>query len=319
MYNYLGKSNLKISRIGIGGNLFGAYVNEQQTHNILSKAAELGINFIDTADVYGKHKSEIIIGNFLKHHNRDSWMIATKLGLEPGETSDNTLTANIIIKRTENSLKRLQIDTIDLYQLHRFDEKTPVEETLLALNKLVKQGKVRYYGVCNFTDTQLIEIMNSDVDSSHLVSSQFGLNLFKRKYLHSVLPLCSHYDMGVLAYGVLARGILTNKYLNEETPSGSRAQLSNSIKSDVTPFIRNKLEAMHLFAKDRSQTVVGVALGWVLLRYPVCSAILGIRNIEQLQTNVESITTTLTENDMIEIDNIIGPLEEYNSYSLGVF
>lgn len=320
MLNILGKSQLSISNIGIGGNVFGSYVETKEAHEILHHAESLGINFIDTADVYGNNMSEEIIGKFLKHESdRSKWIIATKLGTRKGQPPEGTATPKMIVEKAERSLKTLRTDVIDLYQIHRFDPETPIEDTVQALESLVQQGKIRYYGICNFTFEQMESIIKCKANNAYFVSAQMGLNLFKRKHLPMVLPICDDNNIGVLAYGVLARGILTDKYIKGEQSPNSRANLSKSIKDDVTPFMINKVKELNEFAKSHSQSILSVALSWALHQKPVCSAILGNRNKQQLTQNFNSISLSLSKDYIRDLDNIIGSLETYDPYCLGVF
>ena len=183
MLNILGKSQLSISNIGIGGNVFGSYVETKEAHEILHHAESLGINFIDTADVYGNNMSEEIIGKFLEHESdRSKWIIATKLGTRKGQPPEGTAAPKMILEKAERSLKTLRTDVIDLYQIHRFDPETPIEDTVQALESLVEQGKIRYYGICNFTFEQMESIIKCKANNAYFVSAQMGLNLFKRKH-----------------------------------------------------------------------------------------------------------------------------------------
>ena len=320
MQNPLGKSDLSISPIGIGGNVFGSYVETKEAHKILHHAESLGINFIDTADVYGNSMSEDIIGRFLKYEsNRSNWVVGTKLGTRKGQPPELSATPKLIAEKAERSLRALKTNVIDLYQIHRFDPETPVEDTLGALNLLVEQGKVRYYGICNFTFAQMESTIKCTVDNRFFVSAQMGLNLFKRKHLPLTFPLCEKNGVGVLAYGVLGRGVLTNKYIQKEVCSGSRATLSESIKNDVTPFMVSKVKELNKFASSHSQSILSVVLNWALHQRPVCSAILGNRNKEQLTQNFNAISLGLNNNYISELDDIVGPLELYDPYCLGVF
>ena len=319
MKNFLGKSELSISPIGIGGNLFGSYVEAEEAYTILHHAESSGINFIDTADVYGNGMSEDIIGGFLKYEsNRSNWVVATKLGTRKGQSCKLTATPSMIAEKAERSLKALKTDVIDLYQIHRFDPETPIEDTLEALNLLVAQGKIRYYGICNFSTDELEIALNNGINKNFFVSAQMGLNLFKRKHLLTTFPLCSNNNIGVLAYGSLARGVLTEKYLRE-VPSQSRASLSDSVRGDVDSFICEKIKLIHRFALRRSQSILSMSLNWALSQTPVSSVILGVRTIAQLRENIAALSTKPSEEDYHQLENLVGPLDVYDKYCLGVF
>ena len=318
--NFLGKSELLISPIGIGGNLFGSYVEAKEAYTILHHAESLDINFIDTADVYGNGMSEDIIGRFLKYESsRSNWVVATKLGTRKGQSCELSATPRLIAEKAERSLKALQTDVIDLYQIHRFDPETPIEDTLEALNLLVEQGKIRYYGICNFSTDELKTALNNGINKNFFVSAQMGLNLFKRKHLLTTFPLCTHHNIGVLAYGSLARGVLTDKYLQEELPSQSRARLSDSVRDDVDSFICKKIKLIHQFAVSRSQSILSMSLNWALSQTPVSAVILGVRTIRQLRENISALSTKPSEEDYDQVDNLVGPLAAYDPYCLGVF
>ena len=250
-YRNLGKSGLKVSEIGLGTNQFGGKVDQAGTNSILDAAIDLGINFIDTADIYQKGRSEEFIGEALKSR-RDKLLIATKVYHKMGEgPNDFGASRQHIISGVEDSLRRLQLDHIDLYQIHRWDDNTPIEETMMALDNLVRSGKVRYIGASNFTSWQLTHsnAVASLMGWTKFVSIQPHYHLFERKIEDELIPACDYFGIGILPYFPLAGGFLTGKYqADQPPPAGSRGETSEYVQKllDKTHF--RKLDELKLFA-----------------------------------------------------------------------
>ncbi len=311
-YRNLGNSGLKVSVLGLGANNFGWWIDEQRSTTVINHALELGINFIDTADWYDNGRSEEYIGSTLKGR-RTGVLIATKFSQPMGEGPNDRGGSRWYIKRAvEASLKRLNTDYIDLYQMHHPDPTTPIEETLRALDDLVKAGKVRYIGCSNFNGWQLSEAMwTSRVNNlNSFVTVQPRYNLFERQIEQELVPCCKAHGVGVIPWGPLAGGFLTGKYRRGEQPpppaSGANpakafTELYNAVITDVNWERLGKLDA---FAKTRGHKVSELAIAWLLSLPWVCSVIAGATTPEQLDANLAGAHWKLTAEEVTRIEQI---------------
>jgi aryl-alcohol dehydrogenase-like predicted oxidoreductase len=302
--------------LGIGGAVFGRDCDQNETIRIIREAEHQGINFIDTADVYNGGLSEEWIGSALRD-SRQRWIIATKVGVRGSEPRRGKGRKELILKRVEESLRRLKTEYIDLYQMHHFDPETPLEETLDTLHGLVEQGKARAVGVSNYTTEQLRDAWQT-VNScglSYLSSTQTLYNLFKRESEAALLPFCGEARIGVIAYSVLARGVLSGKYrLVEAPPADSRASSTPAIRADLTRFILGKIEALKEFAQACGHTVAHLALAWVLRRSEISAVLIGVRNATQLRQDVSGLDWPFLASELKEIDRIVGDLAGYTDF-----
>lgn len=288
-YLNLGRTGLRISNLSLGTMAFGRWIDEKASVQILETAIGSGINMIDTANFYGKGQdgpfkygtgeSEEIIGRALKGR-RDKLVLATKVGLPMGrDTNDAGLSKFHIMREAENSLRRLQTDYIDLYQVHRFDDRTPLEETLSALTDLVRQGKVRYIGCSNFAAWQMAKAKGiSDFHRlEHFVSSQSQYNLLSREVEDEVIPYCMSEDVGLLVYSPMARGMLSGKYSSRnDLPDGSRAaQGEQLIQNYFTDTNFGLVAEYKRLAKEHNVNLSQFSLAWILNRQAVTSALVG--------------------------------------------
>lgn len=320
-YRRLGRSDVRVSCLALGGNIFGHFCNQQETIRIIHAAHDCGINLIDTTDVYSEGRSEEFIGSSI-HGMREQWVIATKVGVRKGESPAGKGHEGFIRQSVEESLRRLRTDYIDLYGLHHFDPETPLEETLATLHSLVQEGKVRLIGVSNFSGDELRRSLEGSValDLTTISSTQSHYNLLKREAERDVFPVCREYEVGLVVYGALARGILSGKYhWGEELPFSSRALTSSSIRSDLTQGVLKVVEALADFAKRRDRTVTELALAWILRKTEVVSLTVGVRSVAQLEANIHSIDWKLSDSEMNEIDGIVGDRKEFHPVSFGVF
>ena len=303
----LGNSGLYVSEIGIGCNNFGMRVDQAGTNAVVSAALDQGIDFFDTADVYGERRSEVFLGKALGAR-RGEVVIATKFGIPTGAGQRaKGGSRGYIMRAVEASLERLGTDYIDVYQIHLPDAATPIEETLGALSDCVRDGKVRYIGCSNFDGWQI-----ADADwtaRSHgferFVSAQNHLNLLNRGALKEVMPACRRFGLGQLPYFPLASGLLTGKYRRgEPAPEGTR--LANprgaSALNDKNFDVVQKLAA---FAEERGRTLLELAFGWLLSLEEVTSVIAGATRVEQVASNVESSTLRLDADEMKAIDGLL--------------
>jgi aryl-alcohol dehydrogenase-like predicted oxidoreductase len=289
IYSNLGFSGLRVSNLSLGTMAFGRWIDEKASVEILDAALDVGINLIDTANFYGKGQDEQflygtgeceeIIGRALKGR-RDKVVLATKVGLPMGkDPNDNGLSKFHIMREVEHSLQRLQTDYIDLYQVHRFDDQTPLEETLSTLTSLVNQGKVRYIGCSNYAAWQIAKAngISNLHGLEHFVSSQSQYNLLSRELENEVVPYCVSENVGLLVYSPMARGMLSGKYASrEDVPEGSRAArgerlIQNYFKDENF----QKVEAYKQAAAEHEVNLSQFSLAWILNQPAVTSAIVG--------------------------------------------
>lgn len=316
-YRRLGDAGVQVSRICLGTANFGGGVDEAESIRLIHYALDQGINFVDTANTYTGGQSEEIVGKALKDR-RNSVVLATKVRGRIGEGPNQAgLSRYHIMQQIDGSLRRLQTDHIDLYQVHSFDPDTPLEETLQALNDLVQQGKVRYIGCSNFAAWQLLHsLWISDVDRlASFVSVQPLYNLLDRGIERELLPACKKFGIGVVAYSPLAGGVLSGKYrLGAPPPGGSRSlDFPNARPTNpgFFPQINERnvtiAEQVERIAKESGHTATQLALAWVLANPMITSAILGARNVEQFQQNEPAFDWHLSSQEMEQL-NALAPL-----------
>ncbi|MGQ0549487.1 MAG: aldo/keto reductase [Armatimonadota bacterium] len=318
-YRRLGKSGLKVSVVGLGGNTFGRTVDADQAARIVHTALDLGINFFDTADVYGRGASEELYGRALAGH-RDRAVLATKVHGAMGEGPNEQGSSRAhIMDGVHASLKRLNMEYIDLLQLHSWDDEAPIEESLDALNDLVRQGKVRYIGCSNFDAWQLVwSLWTSDRRNwTPFVSVQPEYNLVVRDVEKELLPACQTFGIGMIPYFPLAGGVLTGKYREgEPAPPGTRGYQSERFEQRfATPHnlaIARRLEA---WAKTRGHTVGELAIAWLLARPAVSTVIAGVTNPEQVKANARAADWELTPAEAEEVA-ALAPVESTKAPSM---
>jgi aryl-alcohol dehydrogenase-like predicted oxidoreductase len=305
-FRRLGNSGLKVSEVGLGGNNFGWWADEPTSAVVINHAIDAGINFIDTADVYDRGHSEEYIGRTLKG-KRQQVVIATKFAFPMGDgPNERGGSRYYIFKAVENSLKRLQTDYIDLYYMHTPDTSTPMEETLSALDSLVKSGKVRYIGCSNFAAWQLSDALWIS-RTNHLVAFvtvQQQYNLLAREIERELVPCCQANDIGVIPYSPLANGFLTGKYRQgQEPPKDARLSGPNpALRRVFTDANWEKLSKMEAFAGERGHTVGELAISWLLARPWLASVIAGARKVEQVTANVAAAGWKLTAEEVSAVD-----------------
>jgi len=307
-YRKLGNSSFRVSEIGLGGNPFGWTIDEQASAAVIKYALDQGINYIDTADRYDQGRSEEFIGKAIKGR-RHEIILASKFGRVMGEGPNFRGGSRYYIMRAiDASLKRLQTDHLDLYQMHEPDPETPIEETLRALDDLVKAGKVRYLGTSNFAAWQLCEALwTSRVNHLHsFITEQPRYHILDRKIEEELVPLCQAYKIGIIPWAPLAGGFLTGKYRKDEkAPSDWR--LSTPIKiygNMLTEENFRKLAKLEAFATMRGHTVGELALAWLLAKPWVSTIIAGARSVEQVKANLGVVGWKLTAEEVSELDAI---------------
>lgn len=307
-YRKLGNSGLKVSEISLGGNNFGWYADEQASNAVINHALDSGINYIDTADAYDKGHSEEFIGKALKGR-RSQVIIATKFFIPMGEgPNDRGGSRYYIIKAVEASLRRLQTDYIDLYQMHRPDTTTPVEETLRALDDLVRAGKVRYIGCSNYAAWQLSDALwTSTVNHLHsFLTVQSRYNVLERQIEAELVPCCQAHNIGVIPWGPLAGGFLTGKYRQgEKAPEDGRLSRPNALYSGVLNEANwSKLAKLEAFALERGHAVGELAIAWLLSKPYVSTVIAGAKKSEQVSANIAAGKWKLTAEEAAKVDDI---------------
>jgi len=308
-YRQLGNSGLKVSAIGLGGNNFGWWADEQTSITVVNQALDQGINFIDTADMYDRGRSEEFIGKALKG-KRDKAIIATKFGFPMSDDpNDGGASRHHIMSAVENSLRRLQTDYIDHYQVHNPDPATPIEETIRALDDLVRAGKVRYIGCSNFAAWQLNEALWTSRKNGWetFASIQSRYNIMERQLENEVVPCCQAHSIGVIPWGPLAGGFLTGKYSRENRSAvdGRLSGTNRLYENVITKDNWNKLAKLQAFAAERNHKMGELALTWLLSKPWVSTVIAGARTVEQISGNVAAAEWKLTPDDIKELEAIL--------------
>jgi len=310
-YRQLGSSDLQVSEISLGSWLtYSGGVERQRAEECVAKAFEVGINFIDTANVYGRGASETFLGEVLKSRPRDSYILATKLFFPMTET-DFGLSRVQIHKQLNDSLKRLQIDYVDLYQCHRYDENTPLEETMIALTEVVQEGKARYIGFSEWNAEQIRAAVEM-TGMERFVSSQPQYSMLWREPEAEVFPVCAANGIGQIVWSPLGQGVLTGKYkAGQPIPKDSRAasdEMNAFIDRLLTEPILNAVERLKPIAAAENLSMAQLALAWVLRDERVSSAIIGASRPEQVEDNAAASGVTLSPETLAAIDEILLPV-----------
>ena len=294
--------SLEVSVVGLGCNNFGWRIDAKASAKVVEAAIASGINFFDTADRYGNGSSEEFLGRALEGR-RDQVIIATKFGMEMGKDQRGA-SPQYVRQAIEASLRRLRTDRVDLYQLHQPDPKTPIADTLGALDELVRGGKVREIGCSNFSVEQIREAAKA-AKGARFVSVQNEFSLFHREPEKGVLQECEKRGMAFLPYFPLANGLLTGKYrVGKKPPEGSRAAEGFGPKI-FTETNLEIVEALIEFAETRNHTILELAFAWLLSHKPVASVIAGASKPEQVRANAKSASWQLSSDDLREIDAIM--------------
>jgi aryl-alcohol dehydrogenase-like predicted oxidoreductase len=319
-YRRLGATGLKVSELCLGCMTFGRETDEATARRIIDRYLELGGNFLDTANVYAAGASEEITGRIIKDR-RDSVVLATKVRFnaniflgKPVPPNDIGLSRRHIMAEVERSLRRLQTDYIDLYQVHSWDSETPIEETMRALDDLVRQGKVRYIGASNFTAWQLVKSLwvSDRHNYARFDSLQPQYSLISREIEREILPLCRYEEIGVIPWSPLGGGFLTGKYRSGSKPPED-ARLS---KMDLWGRLANErnyrtLEAVEQIARERGRTIAQIALAWVNQQLGISSVIYGARTVEQNEENLGAVGLRLESAELEALDRASALAPEY--------
>ncbi len=314
-YRHLGRSGLKISEIAYGNWLtHGSQVEEDTAAACVAAALDEGITTFDTADVYAGTRAEEVLGRALHGVRRESLEIFTKVYWPVGRgPNDRGLSRKHIIESAHNSLRRLQTDYLDLYQAHRYDHETPLEETLRAFDDLVRQGKVLYVGVSEWRADEIAAAVRiaEQMGFDKIVSNQPQYSMIWRVIEAEVIPLCEKEGIGQIVFSPIAQGVLTGKYLpGAAAPAGSRAtdaSGSSFIKGYLTDDILARVQQLRPLAEQAGLTLAQMAVAWTLQNTNVSAAIVGATRPEQVRENVRASGVRLDHEVMRRIDDILGP------------
>lgn len=307
-YRRLGGTGLKVSEISLGSWLtYGGYVERENAVKAIETAYDLGVNFFDTANVYERGAAEKVLGETLRNYQRESYVLATKVYGEMGPgPNDRGLSRKHITEQCHASLKRLGVEYVDIMYCHRFDPETPIEETLRALDDLVRQGKVYYVGVSEWTAAQMTEAL-AVADRyllDHIVVNQPIYNMFERYIEKEIIPLGERRGIGQVVFSPLAQGLLTGKY-NTGIPDDSRAAKLDRLKKAITEEKIDKVRQLSGIASELGISVGNLALAWILRQPNVASALVGASRPEQVEENVKASGITLSDDVLQHIEDIL--------------
>ncbi|MET1030247.1 aldo/keto reductase family protein [Domibacillus tundrae] len=311
-YRRLGRTGLKVSEISLGSWLtYGKSVEDNMAEKTIHKAYELGINFFDSANVYEQGEGERVLAGVLKEYPRESYVITTKAFWPMGEgQNDRGLSRKHVIEQVNASLKRMNLDYVDIFYCHRYDRETPVEETLKTIDDLIRQGKILYAGVSEWSAAQIEEAV-ATADKfllDRIVVNQPIYNMFNRYIENEVIPVSEKHGIGQVVFSPLAQGILTGKYQSGHVPDNSRAanqSINNSIKGMLNEDVFKKVEQLEEVAKEMEITLPELALAWTLRQPSVSSALIGASRPSQVEQNVKAIEVVLPSEIQDRIESIL--------------
>ena len=322
----LGRTGVQVSPLCLGAMMFGAWgeTDHDESIRIIHRALDAGINFVDTADVYSRGESEQIVGKALAGGRRDSVILATKvhgsMGDDPNEFGNSR---RWIVREVENSLRRLGTDWIDLYQIHRLEPDTDIDETLGALTDLVRAGKVRYIGSSTFPASQIVEAqwVAESRGRQRFVCEQPPYSLLVRGVEEDVLPTCLRHGMGVIPWSPLAGGWLSGRYRKDtDVPTSRRAQMIPRRYDMSIPENQRKLDAADALARlaeEAGMTLIELALAFVIRHPAVTAAIIGPRTMEHLESQLPAASVELSDEVLDRIDEIVPPGTNVNPADAG--
>jgi aryl-alcohol dehydrogenase-like predicted oxidoreductase len=308
-YRRAGNAGLKVSAVGLGTNNFGGRTDEEQSIRVIHRALDLGVTTIDTSNSYSRGRSEEIIGRALQGRRQQA-EILTKVRSPMGEgPHEKGLSRAHIIAACEDSLRRLQTDYIDLYQMHAWDPEAPLEESLRALDDLVRDGKVRYVGCSNFAAWQMTRALwiADRRGYAPLVSEQPHYNMFHRSVEAELLPACAAFGIGVIPYFPLASGLLTGKYrAGAPIPAGTRFYGNERLQQQLTDERLDQVQRLRRIAESHGKTVGQLAIAWLLAQLQICTVIAGATQPEQVEENAGAAGWDLDSHTLEEIAAVLG-------------
>ena len=314
-YRNLGRTGVQVSALCLGCMMFGRRTEPDASYAIVDRALDAGINFLDTANVYSRGRSEEITGEALKRNGkRDRVILATKVHGRMEDDDPNAVGNSRlhIVQQCEASLRRLQTDRIDLYQLHRPDRHIPIDETLRAMDDLIRSGKVRYIGVSNFGAWQIVESLwaSKELGLNRFVSDQSPYNLADRRMEREQIPMAMTYGLAVIPWSPIGGGLLTGKYRRgEPEPEGSRYahETDPSRRGRFSPGVFELVDGLQPIAAARGVPLSQFAMAWVRQQPGVTAPIMGPRTMEQLEDNLLSLDVEITDEDRRRVDEVIPP------------
>jgi aryl-alcohol dehydrogenase-like predicted oxidoreductase len=312
LYRHLGRSNLRVSALCLGTMMFADQTGRDEAKAIVDDAQSNGVNFIDTADVYGLGASETMVGELLKGR-RHEWVLATKLGNKmSGRVNEGHYSRSWMLREVDASLQRLQTDHVDVLYLHRDIDGMDLEEPLRALAALLAAGKIRYWGVSNFRGWRIAEIMRlaGQLGVPGPVVCQPYYNLLKRMPEVEVLPACDHYRIGVVPYSPIARGVLTGKYLPGQPPAGDSRAGRGDERIQETEFREESLriaQQLNAHVRAKGAALAHFATAWVLAHRAVSSVIAGPRTLGQWRDYLPALDYAVTPEDEALVDSLVTP------------
>ncbi|MBC8102718.1 MAG: aldo/keto reductase [Cytophagales bacterium] len=308
-YRRLGRSGLTVSEICLGAWInFGGRIPDEETFAVLDAALDEGIDFFDTADVYAGGKAEEVMGRWMQGKDRRTLTIATKCRwrMWPGPNGEGAGRKHIM-DACHDSLRRLQTDYLDLYQIHGPDRDTPAEETLRALDELVKAGKIRYFGWSNYDAEMIAENarLSESLGLNRAISLQNNYSMLVRGTEERANPRCAREGLGLIPYSPLAQGLLSEKYLSGEVPTGARAEGNEGLLKRLQEHLPT-LKALGEFARARELSLSQLALAWLLHQVPMAAPIIGATRPEQVRENAKASGVKLSLEELAEIETLLG-------------
>jgi voltage-dependent potassium channel beta subunit len=328
IFNQLGRSGLRVSALSLGSWLtYGMATDEASAHACLQLAYDSGINFFDTANVYNRGGAETLIGEWLQSGiERDKIILASKVFFPMSDHwMDRGLSLRHITTACGESLERLQTEYLDLYQCHRYDEETPLEETCFAMHQLIQNGWILHWGVSQWTAVQILRAMHICESNGWRkpISNQPIYNMLNRSLEVDVIQLCEQEGLGLVTYSPLSQGLLSGKYRGGKVPKGSRAEApeTNAMfpKKRLGPETDAKLDQLEAIAKSLGGSLSQLALAWCLRRKPITSVILGATSTAQLTENLGALKLVLDDATQLEIELVLGnaPVDQYSGQPTG--
>lgn len=316
-YKNLGKSGLKVSRLCLGTMNFGAITQQEESFEIMDKALELGINFFDTANVYGGRKgegiTEKIIGRWLKQGGRrENIVLASKVYGAMGDgINDKKLSAYHIKRACEESLKRLQTDHLDLYQMHHVDRETPWDEIWQAMEQLITEGKIIYAGSSNFAGWDIATACEQAARRNllGLISEQSKYNLFNRKIEREMIPACEYYGVGIIPWSPLEGGLLAGVFKDSDKNRRNTDEITSKMEKH-----KNQIEKWEEFCGGLGEEPANVALAWLNHQPAVTCPISGPRTIGQLESSIKALEIELGREELLKLDDIFPPAGKSPQY-----
>lgn len=315
-YRLLGRTGVRVSPLCLGTMLYGGKTNKEDSYDIIDRAIDAGINFIDTANVYIRGVSEETVGEALQRNGkRNRIVLATKVHgtMDDDDPNAQGNSRRHIIEQCEASLRRLQTDHIDLYQIHRPRSETPFDETLRALDDLIRAGKVRYIGTSTFAAWQMVEAlwMAKELGLNRFICEQPPYHILDRRIERELIPVAQTYGFAVIPWSPLAGGLLTGKYsrTGEQPPDSRFADVDKNprLKARMTEQLFDVTEGLQPLAEAKGCTLSQLALAWCMGQPGITSPIIGPRTMEQLEDNLGALEVTITDEDRATIDELVPP------------